>query len=196
MSYTRTQLRAALENRLNAVSTVWSSGDLNGFIDDAIEGLYPSFYKRNVQATTAGVGPSQTLPAGARNLYMVGLQRVGSNRVRPLRNWVEGQSAAMVPKSNIAGATLVWAWTSGWTAPATDLVAMDIVPEAREVLLLRAEIAAFEELLSGKLQEGGYGAVQLRQMITEDEVVNALQAKHASLQDRLDRVVPLPEVLR
>jgi hypothetical protein len=73
---------------------------------------------------------------------------------------------------------------------------MDIVPEAREVLLLRAEIAAFEELLSGKLQAGGYGAVQLRQMISEDEVVNALQAKHASLQDRLDRVVPLPEVLR
>jgi hypothetical protein len=169
---------------------------LNGFIDDAIEGLYPSFYKRNVQATTAGVGPSQPLPAGARNLYMVGLQRVGSNRVRPLRNWVEGQSTAMIPKSNIAGATLVWAWTSGWTAPATDLVTMDILPEAREVLLLRAEIAAFEELLSGKLQAGGYGAVQLRQMITEDEVVNALQAKHASLQDRLDRVIPLPEVLR
>ena len=196
MSYTRTQLRVALENRLNAVSTVWSSGDLNGFIDDAIEGLYPSFFKRNVASSVASSGPSQPMPSGARNLYMVGLQRVGSNRVRPLRNWVEGQGSAMIPKANIAGATLVWAWTSGWTAPVTSTVELDIVPEAREVLLLRAEIAAFEELLSGKLQAGGYGAVQLRQMITEDEVVNALQAKHASLQDRLDRVVPLPEVLR
>lgn len=196
MSYTRTQLRAALENRLNAVSTIWSSGDLNGFIDDAIEGLYPSFYRRYVSTTVAGAGPSQTMPANCRNLYMVGLQRTGSNRVRPIRNWIEGQGTAVVPKANISGGTLVWAWTAGWTAPATDLTTMDIVPEAREVLLLRAEIAAYEELLSGKLQAGGFNALQVRQMITEDEIVNALQAKHASLRDRLDRVIPLPEVIR
>lgn len=196
MSYTRTQLRAALENRLNAVSTIWSSGDLNGFLDDAIEGLYPSFYKRNVATTTAGTGPSQPLPSGARNLYMVGLQRTGSNRVRPLRNWVEGQTTAMIPKANISGGTLVWAWTSGWDAPATDLVVLDIVPEAREVLLLRCEIAAFEELLSGKLQAGGYNAIQARQIISEDDLINALQAKHTSLNERLDHIVPLPEVQR
>jgi hypothetical protein len=196
MSITRAELRAALQNRLNAVSTIWSSGDLNGFIDDALEGLYPSFYKRNVGTTTAGAGPSQTMPATARNLYMVGLQRVGSNRVRPLRNWLEGQGSAVVPKVNISGATLVWAWTSGWSAPATDIVSIDLVPEAREVLLLRCEIAAMEELLSGRIQNGGYSAIQVRQLISEDDLINALQAKHSSLQERLDHIVPLPEVLK
>lgn len=196
MSYTRLELRAALQNRLNTISTIWSEGDLNGFIDDAIEGLYPSFYKRNVDTTVAGVGPSQTLPTGARNLYMIGLQRVGSNRVRPLRNWVEGQTTAMVPKANIAGATLVWAWTSGWDAPTTDLQVLDIVTEAREVLLLRCEIAALEELLSGHIQAGGYNAIQVRKVISEADIVNALQAKHTSLQERLEHIVPLPEVQR
>lgn len=196
MSYTRLELRAALQNRLNSISTIWSEGDLNGFIDDAIEGLYPSFYKRNVNTTVAGVGPSQTVPTGARNLYMIGLQRVGSNRVRPLRNWVEGQTTAMVPKANIAGATLVWAWTSGWDAPTTDLQVLDIVTEAREVLLLRCEIAALEELLSGHIQAGGYNAIQTRRIISEADIVNALQAKHTSLQDRLEHIVPLPEVQR
>jgi hypothetical protein len=196
VSYTRLELRAALQNRLNSISTIWSEGDLNGFIDDAIEGLYPSFYKRNVNTTVAGVGPSQTVPTGARNLYMIGLQRVGSNRVRPLRNWVEGQTTAMVPKANIAGATLVWAWTSGWDAPTTDLQVLDIVTEAREVLLLRCEIAALEELLSGHIQAGGYNAIQTRRIISEADIVNALQAKHTSLQDRLEHIVPLPEVQR
>jgi hypothetical protein len=196
VSYTRLEIRSSLQNRLSAISTIWSDGDLNGIIDDAIEGLYPAFYKRNVGTTTAGVGPSQTLPTGARNLYMIGLQRVGSNRVRPLRNWVEGQSTAIVPKANIAGATLVWAWTSGWDAPATDLTVLDIVNEAREVLLLRCEIAALEELLSTHIQAGGYNAIQARRIVSESDIVNALQAKHTSLQERLERVVPLPEVQR
>lgn len=193
---TRSELRLAVANRLNRITTSWSEEDLNNIIGDVVSGLYPAFFNYKVDTTTAGSGPDQTMPTGARNLYMVGLQRVGSNRVRPLRNWFEGDGSAIIPKANITGATLVWAWTSGWSAPVDDFTTIDVPEEAVEVILLRSEIAALEALLASRLQGDVFYAVQVRQGITEDDIVNALQAKHASLSDRLEHAMKLPEVLK
>jgi len=184
-----------LQNRLgDTTNAIWSNDELNTYIDGAIVGLYPSYYRRLVDATTAGAGPVQTLPSGARNLYMVGVQRTGSTRVRYLRRWAEGDGEAMVPKTGITGETLVWAWTAGWPAPSSDIEVLTIPSEAEEVVVIRAMVSALEKLLTDRVSAERFLAVQVRQGATEDDINSAIDALHISLRERLERTIPLPEI--
>ena len=178
----------------DASNTVWTTTDINGYIDNALRGLYPTFFQRNVNTTTAGSGPLQTMPSTARNVYSVGLQATGATRVRPLRNWVEGFGNALIPKLNITGETLVWAWTSGWDAPANDTDALTIPLEAQEVVILRVQIAALEHILGSRAKQDKYFSLQVRQAVDENDLATMIDALHASLTERLSKAQPLPEV--
>lgn len=192
---TRATLLAELEARLaDSTNVIWTEAELKGYIDHAISGLYPSFYRRRVATTIAAEGPMQTLPGDCRNLYMVGLQRAGSTRVRSMRRWAEGDGNALVPKTGIADQTLVWAWTSGWPAPATDAEVLGIPLEAQEVVVIRAQITALEKLLVDRVSAERFLAVQVRQGADEDDINQTIDALHISLRARLERTVPLPEV--
>lgn len=194
---TRALIRSELARRLGDTgNSIWSTAELNGFIDAAILGLYPTFYQRKVDVTEALDGPVQPAPAGARNLYYVGLRRPSATRVRPMRGWIEGDGDAMVPKLGIAGMELLWAWTEGWNAPADDNEVLTIPSEATEVVLLRAQIAALEKLLSDRVSLEKYHAINVRQGTTEEDIGMTLDALHASLRERIERAVPLPEVQR
>lgn len=188
-------MRDKLEARLgDSANAVWTTAELDDLLDEAITGLYPSYYDRKVDTTVAGAGPVQTLPTGARNLYYVGYQRTGSNRVRSVRNWKEGVGDAYIPKTAITGDTLVWAWTAGWAAPATGAETVAIPGEAEEVTIMRAQVAALEQLLSGRVNADKFYSLTVRPGVTEDDILSTLEALHASINARLDRVQPLPEI--
>lgn len=194
---TRDQLRSELATRLgDSAFAVWPSAELDGFLNYAIKGLYPSYYQRKVASTTTVAGPVQTAPTNARNLYLVGHQRQNTIRVRNLRGWADGGGTAYLPKALDAGDTLVWAWTTAYDAPATGAEQLVIPAEAEEVVVLRAQITALEKLLSDRVSVDKYHALQVRQGVTEDDIANTLDALHASLRDRLSGVLPLPEVIR
>lgn len=193
MSATITTLVADLDNRLGT-TTPWTAGERQAFVIQAIEGLYPSFYKFKTQTTVADDGPLQTLPAGARNLHFVGLQRTGSTRVRKLRGWNEGDGNAYIPKTGISGETLVWAWTEGWTAPSDLNEVVGIPKEAREVVVLRAHISALEHLLTDRMARERYLSINAREMVSDEDIAATIDILHLSLRERLERVRPLPEV--
>lgn len=197
MATTRAALLADLKIRLG--DTTWiADASLKNLIDGAIEGLYPTYYKPRTATTVAGVGPSQTLPYGARNLYQVGILRTNGTRVKPLVSWSEDVGAAFVPKVGITGQTLVWSWTEGWKAPAADSDVIDLPTEAREVVVLRSHVGALEYLLSNRAinKRDEFYAQQVRQSITEEEVLTTIDSLNASIKQRLDRALPLPAVLR
>lgn len=194
---TRTGLRSELANRLgDSTNQIWTTAELDGFLDFSIKGLYPTFYQRLVAETAGGNGPLQAMPNGARNLYMVGYQRVGSTRVRPLRGWSEGLGTTFVPKTGIAGGLLVWAWTAGWDAPAGGTEILRIPPEAEEFVVIRAQVSALEKLLTDRVSVEKYLSQNVRQGATEDDIATAIDALHATLRERGERVQPLPETVR
>lgn len=192
----RDDLQAELELRLGDPSnSIWSTTELEGYLNFAIKGLYPSFYKRNVDTTTAGAGPLQTAPSGANNLYNIAHQRSGSTRARPLRVWTEGDGEAFIPRTGITGDTLVWSWTSGYDAPATGAEALTIPFEAEEIVVLRAQISALEAILADRVSTERFIALSVREGTTEDDIANTLDALHASLRQRLESSsMTLPEV--
>lgn len=192
---TRATLRAELARRLgDTTNAIWPVADLDGYLNWGIVGLYPTFFIRKTATTVAAAGPLQTAPAGARNIHMLGLQRTGSTRVRPLRSWQEGDGQAFIPKTGITGETLVWAWTQGWDAPASDGEVLTIPREAEEVVIIRAQIAALERLLSDRVSVDKYLSLSVRQASSEEDIATTIDALHASLRDRMEHVVPLPEV--
>lgn len=192
---TRATIRAEVENRLgDTANVVWTEAELNGFIDHVIQGLYPTFYQRQVDESVAGAGPLQTMPATARNLYMVGHKRATSSRVRPIRGWQEGSGEAYVGRTGITGDTLVWAWTSGWDAPATDDEALTFPTEAIEVVVMRTMVAALEKLLTDRVSQETYHAIQVREGASEQEIDMLLANLRDSIKERVDRTLPLPEV--
>lgn len=191
---TRTSLSTELAGRLgDSLYAVWDLPSLKGYIDYAIKGLYPSFFLFKVATTVAGAGPIQTKPSTARNLHMVGLQRVGSTRVRPLRGWQEGDADAFVSKTGITGDTLVWAWTTGWDAPTTDGETLTIPKEAEEVVLTRAQMTALERLLSDRVSQEKYFSLNVRQASTETDVMDTIDGLRQRLNDLLSVVMPTPE---
>lgn len=194
---TRETIRDEIQRRLrDTTNAVWSVTDLNGFIDNAIKALYPYWYQRNTATTTAGAGPLQTMPSGARNLYAVGHQRAGSTRVRELRGWREGDGVALVPRTGIAGDTLVWSWTSGYDAPPDDTTTLTVPLDAEEVVIIRAQISALEAIVADRVSQERYLALAVREGSTDADVLGSLDALHASLSEHLQRAVPLPEVRR
>jgi len=192
---TRATQRAELEQRLgDTTNDVWSDDDLNGYLNHAYKGLYPTFFLRKTDTTTAGAGPMQTPPTGARNIYFIGLIQAGATRVQKLRRWVEGDGEVMIPKLNINGLTLTWAWTAGWDEPATDGTTLTIPLEAEEFVIIRAHIAALEHLLTNRVKLDQYLSLALRQATTEDEIATTIDALHASLNERARGLLPLPQV--
>src|SRR6185437_1838410 len=95
----------------NAIFTV---AEMQKYFDKAVKSLYPTYWRYQTGTTVAGNGPLQTMPSGARDLYYIGEQKVSSTRVRLIRQWKEGVGSAFIPKVNIIGETLVWAWTTGF----------------------------------------------------------------------------------
>lgn len=191
---TRATLAAELAARLgDSGNAVWDDAELKGYIDYAIKGLYPAFYQFMVATTTATDGPIQAAPPGARNLHSIGLQRTGTTRVRPIRGWQEGNAEAFVPKTGISGETLVWAWTEGWDAPATDDEVLTIPREAEAVVITRAQIVALERLLSDRLAQEKYFNLNVREAVNEADIQDAIDGLRAHLGDLLAATVPLPE---
>lgn len=191
---TRQTLTTELANRLGDTGyAVWPAAELKGYIDYAIKGLYPTFFRHNVETTTAADGPLQAKPSGARNLHALGLKRAGSTRVRPLRGWQEGDQNAFVAKTGITGDLLVWGWTSGWDAPVTDNEVLSIPAEAEAVVVIRAQIVALEKLLSNRLRLDKYYSLNVRQAVSETDVQDAIDGLRQHLSDLLVNTLPLPE---
>lgn len=194
---TRLTIRTELKQRLgDTAGAIWTDANLNGYIENAIRGLYPTFFRRDAATTTATAGPMQTMPAGARNLYEVALQTSGSVRPVPILGWAEGSGSTFVPVTGITGSTLVWAWTKGFTAPTADGTTLDTNEDAEEVLIIRSHIAAIEHLLSNRVKRDKYFAINLRQATSEPDLGLTLDALHGSLDERVKRAVPLPDVRR
>ena len=192
---TRATLRDELRRRLgDTTSIVWSDAELNGFLNQSVKALYPTYYQRKTGDTLAGTGPAQQLPADAKNLYYVGLQRIGATRVRPIRGWIEGDGVVIVPKLGIAGFTLHWGWTEGWDAPASDTETIPIPKEAEEVTLLRANVLAMERLLASRTHFENFRALLgLQEGVTENEINASISSLKDSLIRFQERAIPLPE---
>ena len=194
MASTITGLKAELNLRLNdAANTVWSDAEKDQYVADAVGSLYPYFYLRQTATTVAGAGPIQTSPTGCINIYYIGLQSTGSNRARVIRGWHEGVLQAVVPKLNITGQTLISGWTTPHDVPSSHATALTTPVSADEPIILRAQITALERVLSDRVKKAKYFAVQVREGVTENEIISSLDALHASLDARLKNVLPLPE---
>lgn len=192
---TRADIRSEVASRLgDTINEVWTEAQLNGIIDHVIQGLYPTFFQREVEETVAGDGPIQTMPVGARNLYMVGHKRSSSTRVRALRNWEEGNGQAYIPRTGITGDALVWAWTAGWEAPANDAEALLFPTEAVEVVVLRTMVAALEYLLTDRVSQEKFHAIQVREGSSEQDIDLLLSNLRDSITERVQRTIALPEV--
>lgn len=193
----RTTLLQALRMRLGeAADDVWESTELKAFVDSAIKGLYPYYFQYKVDTTVAGAGPIQTAPDGARNIYSIGVVRDGATRVRPIRAWTEGDGDANVPKLGITDQILVWSWTEAFAAPVNDGDTLTIPIQAEEAVLLRAHITALEKVVTSRAKRALYFATQVREGVTEQDILDTLDALHASLKEHLDAGQKLPELVR
>ena len=197
---TRTTQLAELQNRLGDTgASIWLAATLKGYLDHAYKSLYPTFYRTKVATTTAGTGPVQDKPAAAdyKRIHSIGVRRdTDVTRVRQIRRWQDGDIDAVVPKLQISGQMLVWAWTEGWDAPAGGSTTLTIPIEAEEYSIVRAQVSALENVLTDRVSAEKYFAVQVRQSITEDDVVNTLDALHVTLRAIAERQPPLPELER
>lgn len=194
---TRDGQKTELAMRLGDVAyTIWGTTELDGYLNHAYKTLYPTFYQVKVATTTAGAGPVQTKPTTAQydRLHSVGIKRDATvTRVRPVRRWFDGDVDAIVPLLLITGQTLTWAWTEGWDSPASGSTTLLIPIQAEEYAIVRAQISALEKVLTDRVSAEKYFAVQVRQAITEDDVVNTLDALHVTLRAIAERQPPLPE---
>ena len=191
---TRADIRGNIESRLNdAANAIWTEAELNQYIDSAIKSLYPTYWKFQTDTTTAGAGPIQTAPSGARNIYFIGLQTATSTRVRLLRQWREGDGEAYVPKTGITGSTLVWAWTAPYDSPNDDVTSLACGVGCEEVIILRSCISALERVVNDRVKSNKYYALTVREGVTEQDIAVTLDALHASLEQRLKQAVPRPE---
>ncbi|MGZ4518853.1 MAG: hypothetical protein ACXVGB_00350 [Mycobacteriaceae bacterium] len=186
-------LLADLNSRMgDAANTVWTSAEKTLFVSDAVASLYPSFYLLHTGTTTAGAGPIQTAPSGCVNIHYIGLTTATSNRARIMRGWQEGNGDAIIPKLNITGDTLIWAWSQPHDVPASTATVLTVPAAGLDVCRLRAEISAFENILADRVKATKYFAQQVREGVTEAEIVSHLDALHASVDARLKVQAPLP----
>lgn len=190
---TLSTLLSDLNARLgDAANTIWNAPEKTLFISDSIRSLYPSFFLYSTATTVAGPGPLQAMPIGCVNLHYVGLTTPTSNRARLMRGWQEGNGSAIIPKLNITGNTLIWSWTAPHACP-TDVNAVLTVTDAGvEVARLRAEVSAYENILGDRTKTATYFAQQVREGVTEAEIVQHLDALHFSIESRLKGLPPLP----
>lgn len=196
---TRDEMLVDLRFRLGeAAEAVWSDSELESYINSAITSLYPHWYIYETGTTIAGEGPEQTHPTDAsevvaRNIYYVGVRKETSTRVRTIRGWHEGNGVTVVPKVNILDDTLVWSWTMPHLPPYDGETALTIPPQAEEVVVLRAQITALERVITSKAKQQVYFATQAREGTTEQDLVAALDALHASVDTRMKDAPGPPE---
>lgn len=188
-------MRDELRRRLGDTgSAVWNDPELNGFLNQSVKALYPIYFQHKTGSTPASAGPAQQIPTGARNLYYVGLQRVGATRVRPIRGWIEGDGVVIVPKLGILGFTLHWAWTEGWDSPVTDTEVIPIPMEAEETTILRANVLAMERLLASRTHFESFQALLgLQEGVTEKEINASISSMKDSLIRFQEKAIKLPE---
>lgn len=193
---TRLNVRIEVKNRLgDPANAIWSDAELNGYIGGAVSSLYPTYYLRAQGTTTASAGPVQTLPAGARNIYAVDCQLVGSTRTRALLEWSEGSGTAVLPVSGIAGATLIWSWTKGFTIPGDDVTVLDTPQEAEEHVVVKTHLTALERLLSSRTHMENYRVLQTtREGVTENDVSATIRALRDELALLAAKAIPLPRI--
>lgn len=190
----RSDLRSDIATRLGDITNaIWTVPELNGYIDKAIKSLYPTYFILESGVTLGSTGPLQNMPAGARNLYAVGVMAVTATRVRTVRQWREGINSTLIPTYDLTGFLIVWSWTMGFTSPGDDVTTLDLLPECEEVVVLRASISAIERILSDRVSAQKYFALTVREGTTEQDLVQTLDALHASLQNRLSQATKLPE---
>lgn len=192
---TRDSLTAEVTLRLkDPAHAVWTENELHTYINTALEGLYPTYFRRMVEQTVAGAGPIQTLPIGAKNLYQVGYKKSTSRRARLLRKWGEGTGEAYIPRTAITGDALVWMWTTGWVASDyEDIETIENLPtEAIEAVVLRTCITAMERILQEKERLDQYLAIQAREDVSEQDIAVTLDALHATLDRKVKVAHPLP----
>lgn len=173
-------------------NAIFTTTEMNKYFTGAVKSLYPTYWKYETATTTAGAGPLQTMPSGARNLYYIGEQKATATRVRLIRQWKEGTTTTFVPKVNITGETLVWAWTAGFTDPADDVTTLDMNAECEEVVVTKMCISAMERIASSRTEQLKYFALTVREGVTEQDVIAILDAYHATLDNLLKQAVPRP----
>lgn len=186
-------LRTICSQRLGDIANaVFTTGELDAYVTAAVQSLYPTYFQYAAATTVASAGPLQTMPAGARNIYYIGEQKPTSTRVRMIRQWKEGVGTTFVPKVNIAGETLVWAWTTGFTVGATVSTPFVLSDECVEPVILRTCISALERVASSRVETAKYFALTVREGVTEQDIISILDAYHASLDARIKQAVARP----
>ena len=202
MTVRSTLVADASQRLLDTSNTIFPVAEMRTYFNGAVTSIYPTFFNYETSTTTATNGPIQTMPTldglgnalalPCRNLYYIGESKSTSVRVRLLRQWKEGVGCAFIPKTGIAGETLVWAWTSGFTDPGDDVTALNLTPEAEDVVVIKMCIAALERVASSRVELLKYFALTVREGVTEQDVIQALDAFHASLDDRIKAAIPRP----
>lgn len=190
---TTDDLRASLRFRLGeAAADVWTDAELNNYLWAGMQALYPYYFLHRVGTTVASGGPVQSTPPGAKNIYQVGVVPLTGTRVRPVRGWTEGDEDAIVPRLNLTGLTLTWSWTEGWDAPSSATEVLTIPTESQAMVICRAQISALERVLTNRTKREKYFAVQVREGVTEQDVLDAIDALHQSMRELSERAAPLP----
>ena len=202
MTIRSTLVADASQRLLDTANAIFTVTELNKYFNNAVTSIYPTFFQYLASTTVASDGPIQTMPVRdglgvplvepCRNLYYIGESKPSSVRVRLLRQWKEGLGCAFVPKTGIAGETLVWAWTAGFTDPGNDTTILDLNPEAEDVVVIKMCISALERVASSRVELLKYFALTGREGVTEQDVIQALDAFHASLDDRIKAAIPRP----
>lgn len=195
---TRQTIREEVERRLgDTANAIWTDAELNGLIDQCIGGLYPLYFRYDQSTTTAGTGPTQPLPAGAKNIYAVDIQLAGSARTRAVLEWSEGATTAVLPVSGITGATLIWSWTKGFTVPAADGTTLDLSPEAEKYVVVNTHLSAMEKLLSSRTHLENYRILQtIREGVSAQDITTLVNDLRVSLESLAARAIPRPEPRR
>lgn len=193
---------ADLRIRLGGSDTtsVWSDANVRSLIVSSTFGLYPAYYSLEADSFTADDddSPHHPLPTGARNVYSVKLKRSDANRLRKVRGWTEGDGVITIPKHGIDGQQVTVSWTLPLEIPSASISNPDagftFPNEAYDVLILRSHVACLQTLLSDRAALDRYLAVQARQEVTEEDILNTIDAIQDSIRQRMDRAIPLPEI--
>lgn len=189
----RSAIRTEVGYRLGDIGgTIFTATEMNQYIDHAIKSLYPTYFAYKTTTTVATIGPLQATPSGCRNIYYLGLQAPTSTRVRLLRQWKEGDTNTFIPKTGIAGQTLVWAWTQGFSSPADDVTTLDMNPECEEVVIIRCMISCLERIVTNRVEAARYFSLTVREGVTEADVIQTLDALHATLDVHMKAAIKLP----
>lgn len=191
---TRDTVRLAVQTRINDTgAAVFTTTELNSFLEQACNALFPTWYRLETGTTTAGAGPLQTGPSlsGGR-LYYVGMQTTTSNRVRTLRGWQQGYTSHLVPKVGISGNTLVWAWYYPPPNQTSDGVAWGLFPPEEMAVIIKTQIACLEQVLQDRARKSLYLAANVREGVTEQEIAITLDALHATYEDLAKNAIPVP----